>query len=294
MSAWMLAPLRHRGYWHICRWLGRFVDDREVCRILLEYDAIFKIKLSDPYWNRLIGQSFDYEPEIAAVLKLLKELDYTFIDCGANHGYWSVLVTSAVFGCKRVVAIEPYADTFRMLEDNNRLNGGRFITVRRAVADTTDTEVVIRYRGSHSGVRIVSESVVTDNRPARDEKVQTISVDDVFQEYVHNKDKPIVVKLDVEGSEIPALTGAKRVLSHDPLVIYEDHGRDPECVVSRFVSNQLNMEIFFANDSGSITEMNTVDEIRSVKVQGSRGYNFIAVNRHSMFHELLKSWERSA
>ena len=64
-------------------------------------------RLDDVYWNSFIRQpDFDYEPEIGKFLLRLKDVDYRFFDCGANIGYWSVLVTSEMLGRKRAIAVE--------------------------------------------------------------------------------------------------------------------------------------------------------------------------------------------
>ncbi len=62
-------------------------------------------RLDDIYWNSLIRQpNIEYEPEIGKFLLRLKDVDYQFFDCGANIGYWSVLVTSEMLGRKRAIA----------------------------------------------------------------------------------------------------------------------------------------------------------------------------------------------
>ena len=53
--------------------------------------------MADTYWNKLFCQSYVYEPEIEKILKLFNALDYYFLDLGANHGYWSILVSSDHF-----------------------------------------------------------------------------------------------------------------------------------------------------------------------------------------------------
>lgn len=287
VSACLLAPLGLRGYWRACRLLGRYSGDRDTCGIRLTDDTIYRIKLSDPYWARLIGRFYTYEPELEALFRRLKGVGYTFIDGGANFGYWSVLLTSAEFGKKSVVAIEPSEKTFEILSENNLLNGNRFTLVQRAISDTTDERVLFRNFGDHAGARLAGAAAPEDPPPVFEEMVRTITVDDIFAQYVPDKDKPVVLKLDVEGAEIPALKGARRVLSRDPLVIYEDHGKDMECAVSRFVLENLNMEIFHVSDAGNISAMNTIEEIRSIKVRKGTGYNFLALNRNSIFREII-------
>ena len=288
VSAWLLAPLGLRGYWRMCRLLGRHFDPRDTCDIRLNEDSVYRIRLADPYWNRLIGRPYVYEPELESLCRRLTDIDYTFIDGGANFGYWSVLLTSADFGNKSVVAVEPAERTFEILSENNRLNGNRFAVVQRAISDTTDAQVLFQDYGDHAGARVAGATSREDLPPLYEETVRTITVDDIFAQYVPDKDKPVVLKLDIEGAEIAALKGASSVLARDPLVVYEDHGTDTDCVASRFVLENLNMRVFHVSDAGNISEMNSIEEIQGIKVHRRIGYNFLAVNRDSMFDEFVR------
>jgi len=46
------------------------------------------------------------------------DVDYTLLDCGANYGYWSVLVSSKPFGSHKAIAIEPSGQNFPKLANN--------------------------------------------------------------------------------------------------------------------------------------------------------------------------------
>src|SRR5438046_4684967 len=76
-------------------------------------------RLDDVYWNAFIREpDIEYEPEIGKFLMRLKDVDYVFFDCGANIGYWSVLVTSEMLGRKRAIAVEPSRETIASLQHN--------------------------------------------------------------------------------------------------------------------------------------------------------------------------------
>ena len=62
--------------------------------VLLNEDSQFAFDLGDPYWARLLARGFVYEPEVERVLRAFADAPYTFVDAGANLGYWSILVSS--------------------------------------------------------------------------------------------------------------------------------------------------------------------------------------------------------
>ncbi|HKU40260.1 MAG TPA: FkbM family methyltransferase [Polyangiales bacterium] len=143
----------------------------------------------------------EYE-DMAFVLHVLRPGDL-FVDVGANVGSYTVL--AAKVAGARVVAFEPIASTFQALADNIALN---------AISDRVEArrECV----GRSSGVVKMSANldtvnhVLTEQAPdATSIEVPLVSLDEALTE------APFLIKLDVEGYELEALHGAKRVLA-DP------------------------------------------------------------------------------
>ena len=46
VSAWLLALLRLRGYWRVCRLLGRYFHAQDTCDIPFIKDALYRVKLA--------------------------------------------------------------------------------------------------------------------------------------------------------------------------------------------------------------------------------------------------------
>jgi hypothetical protein len=64
------------------------------------------------------------------------------------------------------------------------------------------------------------------------EEVGTVTLDQIYRECYEGQES-VAIKLDVEDAEVEALRGAREILdSCDALLIYEDHGSDPQCRVS--------------------------------------------------------------
>ena len=90
----------------------------------------------DGYWSLLLDRGFVYEGEIERFLRSVADVDYGFIDGGANFGFWSVLVSSRPFGSHPVIAIEASSANAAKLARNAELNGGRFKVLHRAIGST--------------------------------------------------------------------------------------------------------------------------------------------------------------
>ena len=90
----------HRGYNMCANLLRRTLPERDI-DIRLNADATFAFPYGDGYWSKLLNRSFSYENELELLFQHSADVDYTLLDCGANYGYWSVLVSSKPFGRTR-------------------------------------------------------------------------------------------------------------------------------------------------------------------------------------------------
>ena len=117
-----------------------------------------------------------------------------FVDVGANVGTYTIW--AAEQGAE-VIALEPAADTFRLLEENIALNGYRVTAVRAAAGD-------------HCGLARFTAGLDAGNTLAPDGPVVTdlVTVDSLIG------DRRVTgMKVDVEGFEIDVLRGAARGLA---------------------------------------------------------------------------------
>lgn len=281
-------PLKHHGFFKLARWCGRLAPPGQRCTVELAPDALFSMRTADPYWSRLVSERFDYERATALILHCIADVDYVFIDAGANFGYWSVLATSCRFGAKPTVAIEPVGETFRALEENRQLNGDRFTTLKRALAETAGEEVVMEYPASVVGARAAAGAVGANGprEGLETEIVDSISLDAVIEEHVP-PGHPVVLKLDVEGMEIPALRGSSRLYERDWMLIYEDHGNDDSCSTSEFVLG-LGASVCFVTETGEVHPIRTLDDVRRFKPWSRLGYNFFAAPPGGAFERRLQ------
>ena len=116
VSGWLLAPLKYRLHWRVCNAIAQVAKGRGYeCVISIGDDLRMRIDLDDPYWSRLLCASYEYEADFKQALRALSDVDFVVVDCGANFGYWSILLSGSELGSRRVVAVEAAADTFRRL-----------------------------------------------------------------------------------------------------------------------------------------------------------------------------------
>ncbi len=132
------AYISHRGYNTCANLLKTLLPERDI-NVMLNPDATFSFPYGDGYWSKLLNRTFKYEDELELLLLDSKDVDYTLIDCGANYGYWSVMVSSKRFGSHKSIAIEPSSRNFPRLAHNAKINGGRFDAINAAIGSARGT-----------------------------------------------------------------------------------------------------------------------------------------------------------
>lgn len=281
----LLKPLKIRGFWRVARVVSAFSKINERVWVEIKDDVILSVDINDPYWNGLITPYFIYEPELHYILKHLEKVDYVFLDCGANIGYWSCLVTSSYYGKKNSIAIEPSSSNYRLLKKNNEKNGNLFETIHHALSEFNNKTLTLYNLSDHASASLIKKETL-DNT-SKYEKVQSITIDEVSNKF--NIKKPILIKLDIEGVEIDALKGAIEVLKQMPLIVYEDHGSDTDSVVSEYIMNELGMHVWFIDENGTIEKIDRLGVLKSIKTNKTKGYNFISCHALSPFFDYFNN-----
>lgn len=245
------------------------------------------IRLSDLRWIYLLLPGYRYEPAVEHCLRLVADLDYLLVDGGASVGYWSVLASEDPHHA--VVAVEPVDATFDELLRNSERNGTRFQCVRAALHSGERPTVQMAVNPSRHGSSYVVEgsAEVEEDRTLQD--VRAVTIDGLVAEADPEGRRPLIFKLDVEGSEIPALEGATKALQAEPLVIYEDHGRDRKDEASRFILAELGLRCYAIESWGSVRRMESLADVRARKGRRNLGFNFFATAAGSRFDRILSA-----
>ncbi|MEM8541311.1 MAG: FkbM family methyltransferase, partial [Pseudomonadota bacterium] len=205
LSAKMTKPMEYTGMSVAHRLLRTLLPSNRRIETDLLPGTKFVFPYGDAYWGQLLDNSCGYSDESASFLTAFKEIDYVYIDCGANYGYMSAIMTSDTYGNKPSIAIEADPGTFQILKENADLNQNRFEIMNRAIFSKSGEMV------NMCGDKHEARSILDDNGDMHNGNVETLALDDLLDwADAHNTDK-IMLKLDVEGVEIEAMKGAAKL-----------------------------------------------------------------------------------
>jgi FkbM family methyltransferase len=160
------------------------------------------------FGNALVSE-IGYEPDLAnAIRHLLQEGD-TFIDVGANEGYFSILSSKLVGGSGKVVCIEPQSRLQSVIVRNMAENNAYNITLfQLAISDHVGVATLSLAPDMNTGAsglfRMTRYRVPTELVPQTtlSRLLSILNVGDVK-----------LMKIDVEGLEYEAVLGSKELFS---------------------------------------------------------------------------------
>jgi FkbM family methyltransferase len=190
--------------------------------------------------DRLIGPRLImngiYEKGLTAYFRsLTAEID-TFVDVGANIGYYTVLFGKHLRRRGQVFAFEPDHTNFSLLQRNAQINWidkTNIVLERLAVSDGSGTATI------HRNIEKPANTSLLD--PTDEERtfnafesygVRRVSLDEYFRD---RNAKIDLIKIDVEGHEFAVLKGARATIAANPglrLVFEWDPSRWERCGIS--------------------------------------------------------------
>jgi FkbM family methyltransferase len=159
-----------------------------------------------------------YEPEVSAAVRQVLERGHTFVDIGANIGWFSLLAASLVGPTGRVVAVEPNPWNVALLRRSAQDNGFDNIEVLTVALAEKTGAVALETDGSNGRV------IPIDGPPPQPVKADFVvaahPLDLVLQEA--GVERVDAMKMDVEGAEPAVLRGAAQTIArHRPVLISE-------------------------------------------------------------------------
>lgn len=137
-----------------------------------------------------------------------------FLDVGANIGAYSLIASE----CENasVVGIEPHPTTFSTFSDNVRYNRRQNVTCLNLAASDHAGDIIM------TDLKASALNRVVDGCAPGNIAVECDTLDNICDRISF---LPSAIKMDIEGHEIKAIAGAKRILSSADFIIIENGRR---------------------------------------------------------------------
>jgi FkbM family methyltransferase len=184
---------------------------------LAGYTILLDMQIDKDYW---LGT---YEPELQAALRELIQPGAVIFDVGGNIGYVSLLLAKAAGTDGHVYAFEALPGNAEQWRQNVAMNGmeARLSLYAGAVTDCAGPVGFLVH--ASAGMGKAAGSAGRADQYQSEISVPGISLDEFV--YGQGNPPPQVVKMDIEGGEVLALPGMRRVLAEArPLMLMELHG----------------------------------------------------------------------
>lgn len=200
-----LPPSNPLRKWASKVWAAYLSFSASDVRILLNNELTWVL----PHW-RSLDQNYEQET-VASFFDEVKPGQVVW-DVGAHVGLFSIIAARRVGRQGHVVAWEPSPNAFANLEHHLKINGLGEVTqcFQEAVNEGKTAEIVFQLDAANetSFANRISYNAANE-KLHREIKVRCRCLD----EWAQNLDRqPDVIKMDIEGAEIFALRGAKRLL----------------------------------------------------------------------------------
>jgi FkbM family methyltransferase len=150
----------------------------------------------------LVAEYADWEGDVHAFLRNSLTPGMTFVDIGANVGFFSVIASKLVGSSGRVVAVEPLARNIALLKANLWRHGCTNATIY-PLAAYSHTGVANLLSNPDGG----SGSWIEEEETAETSRVACARLDDLL-----GADRIDVMKIDIERSEHIAIQGAEDLI----------------------------------------------------------------------------------
>lgn len=148
----------------------------------------------------------NYEPVTRKALMGAVRPDGTFVDVGAHIGFYALLAAKKNGPSGKVHAVEPSEENLEYLRENLTLNGIVNVDVHPFAVGAVHEKRTFHLTGSSDSHGFYKHPLT---ETVREITVQCVPLDEIVSEKVE------LIKIDVEGAELEALEGMKRILAEN-------------------------------------------------------------------------------
>ncbi len=157
-----------------------------------------------------------HEPAATAFYQSLLRPGMTVLDVGTNIGYYLAVASERIGESGRIVGLEPDPELHRIAQQNAERMAAPIDVLHAAVSDTDGYAEFYPSEVSNWGAL----RKAPDLKQLSPLRVRTVTIDTLCKELSL---EPDAVRMDIEGLEAAALSGAEEVLRRRPVLFIELH-----------------------------------------------------------------------
>ncbi len=206
--------INHRGKWRVHEFLRSLLRADADCNLEVTRQGLRWCLNPSDFVQTHLYWTGEYEPWDLLRLSRWVRPGAVILDVGANFGYYSIKLASAMQGDGRIFAFEPCKTTFTRLRTNIALN--QLESIIHPVTCGLSERVGVAYLDQLDG----NSGAATLSAQAKGDAIELDTLDHFCQ--VNEVRHIDVIKVDVEGSELRVIEGGRETLSHhQPIIMIE-------------------------------------------------------------------------
>lgn len=223
-----------------------------------------------------------FEPYETELFRNTVQADDTFVDIGANIGYYTIIAAAKVGESGKVIAFEPAPENFAVLTKTIAANNFSNIrTEKKAVADKDGT-LVLNLHESNLG----KHSLVKDAQDAKgfntSIEVETVAIDSYMA--ANAISRADIIKMDIEGAESLALLGMQKTLEKTRAIFMEftpqymkKAGHDPKQVLASL--RQFGFKLYNIDERARTKDAILEDDVYIASIPDSECTNILCLKQ---------------
>ena len=226
---------------------------------IIVHDSIMYLDKDDTIisHNLLLDKTWERN-STRTILKNLN-LGDTFVDVGAHIGYYSLLASRIVGNKGKVYAIEPDNKNYSLLKKNIKANKYKNIQIIKKAISEKSGRINFYTNDSNTG----DNRTYMNNNKSHISIIQSATLDSLFPNL-----KIDFIKMDIQGSELKALLGMKKILKENKKIklliefwpdgLSQNNGSFEKLLT---LFDKYSFELFFVDDRKTTSPKTNTKEI---------------------------------